>query len=180
MGKIRLFIALDLSAKARKKVYKLCDNIKGIRWTKRGQLHLTLSFIGEIDAEMIPQLSGALSRINFSSFDLTLSGTGYLRSNIFFLELDESAALISLKKQIDDVLHQVLEREFDSRNFIPHITLARFKRRLSPTKLKILTQSFAPILPESFAVDKFVLYSSKISMYGAVHTPLKVISARKI
>jgi len=179
MGKKRLFIALDLSDAVRKKIYKICDNIERVHWTRRGQLHLTLSFIGDTDNEMIPQLSEALSRLKFRSFDLTLSGTRFSRSNIFFLVPDESVALILLKKQIDDVLRQVLGLEPDPRDFLAHITLAKFRRRLSSTKRKVLTQVFEPVLPQSFTVDKFVLYSSKIDSSGAVHAPLKVIAAKK-
>ena len=68
MRKTRLFIALNLSAVAQKKVCDICDSIERIRWTKRSQLHLTLSFLGDTDNKMIPQLSEALSRLKFRLF----------------------------------------------------------------------------------------------------------------
>lgn len=179
MEKTRLFIALDLSDPARKKVYEICDGIKGIRWTKRKQLHLTLSFIGDTDNKMIPQLSEALSRLKFKPFDLTISGTGFFRSNIFFLKIDESADLSALKKRIDVILNEILGYEPDKCKFIPHITLARFKRPLSSGKARFLTQVFAPVSLEKFSIDKFILYSSETESNGAIHTPLKVISANK-
>lgn len=178
MEKKRLFIALNLSDAARKKVYTICDSIERIHWTKHDQLHLTLSFIGNTDIEMIPQLSTALSRLKFEPFNLTISGTGFFRSNIFFLELEESTALTELKKQIDDVLYQVLKLKPDLRDYIAHITLARLKKRLSSRKLKFLTEAFDPLSHESFTVNEFILYSSKTVSSGAVHTPLKTIPAQ--
>ncbi len=179
MEKTRLFIALDLPAATQEKVYKICNDIKGIRWIKRGQLHLTLCFIGDTNFEMIQQLSDALKRLNFRSFDLIISRAKFFRAGIFSLELEKSAALISLKEQIDNILHQVSGLEFDLRVFLPHITLARFKRRLSSTKLKILTQSFEPLFHENFTVDKLILYSSKTSLNGAIYSQLAVVNAIK-
>jgi 2'-5' RNA ligase len=179
MNKKRLFTAIDLPDTVNKKICKACGNIDGVRWTKPEQMHLTLSFIGDTDIEMIPRLSEALDRLQFTAFELTISGTGFFRSGIFFLKLEESPALTALKKQIDGVLGEVLGYEPDARAFIPHITLARFKRRLSGAKQKLLTQEFESIFPVSFSVDKFILYSSKLSSQGAIHTPSKTVSAQK-
>ena len=180
MEKTRLFIALDLPVVSRRKVYKICDGIDGVRWTKRGQLHLTLSFLGDTGNKIIPQLSEALSSLKFKPFELTISDTGFFRSNIFFLEIEESAALNNLKEQIDDALYKIPELKASSRDFIPHITLARFKKRLSSGKIKFLTQAFAPILPEKFTVDNFILYSSKTNSDGAIHTPLKTVDREEV
>jgi 2'-5' RNA ligase len=179
MNKKRLFTAIDLPDAISGKIRKVCDNITGVRWTKPEQMHLTLSFIGDTDIEMIPRLSEALGRLQFTAFELTISGTGFFRSGIFFLKPEESPALTALKKQIDTVLNEVLEYEPDIRDFIPHITLARFKRRLSGTKQRLLTQEFESIFPVSLSVDKFILYSSKLNSEGAIHVSLELVSAQE-
>jgi len=179
MDKKRLFTAIDLPDAVSGKIRKLCGNINGVRWTKPEQLHLTLTFIGDTDVEMIPRLSEALERLDFTAFDLSISGTGFFRSGIFFLKLEEAAALTALKKQIDTVLNEVLEYEPDARDFMPHITLAKFKRRLPGAKQEFLTREFKSIFPEKFSVDKFILYGSRLDSQGAVHTPLKTVAAQK-
>jgi RNA 2',3'-cyclic 3'-phosphodiesterase len=176
MTKKRLFIAIDLSDAVREQVYRVCDGIKDVRWTKRGQLHLTLRFIGDTDVDKIPQLVDALSKLDFSSFGLTMFETGFFRPNIFFLSLEESAELLDLKKRIDILLEEVLDMPQETRSFIPHITLSRLKKRLSPPKLKALKQSFAPIFPETFTVNKITLYASELNSNGAIHTPFKIVA----
>jgi 2'-5' RNA ligase len=172
MQRKRLFIAIDLPAENSREIYKICENIKGIRWTKKEQLHLTLYFIGNTDVEIIPQLSEKLSALKFPSFELTVSGTGFFRSNIFFLELDDSEILNCLKAQIDSVVSKILGIEPSPCDFVPHITIARFKHRLSFKKSDSLEQKFEKILPQKFTVNKFTLYESKTYPNGAVHTPL--------
>ncbi len=177
MNKKRLFIAVDLSDAVQKNIYRVCNDIKGIRWTKRGQLHLTLRFIGDTPDDKVTQLSKAMDLLDFSAFDLTVSGTGFFRPNIFFLSLDEAEALSVLKKRIDDLLNNVLDMEYEKRDFVPHITLSRLKKRLSPVEKAALQTSFAPIIPERFSVDRITLYASELNSEGAIHTPLKIVSS---
>jgi 2'-5' RNA ligase len=178
MTKKRLFIAVDLSDAVKKNIYRICNDIKGIRWTKRGQLHLTLRFIGDTPEDKVTQLSKAMDSLDFSAFDLTVSGTGFFRPNIFFLSLDEVEALSVLKKQIDDLLNNMLDMESEKRDFVPHITLSRLKKRLSSAEKAALQTSFSPIFPEGFSVDRVTLYASELKPDGAVHTPLKIVSSR--
>lgn len=179
MDKKRLFTAIDLPKEVKRKIRKVCDSISEVRWTKPEQLHLTLSFIGDTDTEMIPLLSERLERLRFAAFDLCISGAGFFHSGVFYLKLEESTVLSSLKRHIDTVLYEVLEYEADNRLFMPHITLARFKRRLSAAKQKRLEETFESIFPVSFMVDEFILYSSKLSSQGAVHTPIRTATAQK-
>ena len=178
ISKKRLFIALDLPPVNSEEIYGICESIKGIRWTKREQLHLTLAFLGSTNIEVIPLLIEKLDTISFKPFNLNISDTSFFRSRIFYLDLDKSAALTALKQQIDEVLLKVLGMEPSTVKFIPHITLARFKRRLSPRKYEIITHAFEPVLPESFMVDKFLLYESKTYSSGAVHNKLKEFPAK--
>jgi 2'-5' RNA ligase len=176
MEKARLFIAIDLPAGIREKIYRVCAGIGGVRWTKQEQLHLTLSFLGDTDVEMLPPLSETLGRLDFEPFKLTLTGTGLFRPGVFFLEVSESARLLALKEQVDEVLYNVLGLEPAARSFVPHITLARFKKRPSSAKSGILTRAFEPLFPLTFELEKFVLYRSRLNSDGAIHTALKEIS----
>ena len=173
----RLFIALDIPPASSNEIYGICEGIKGIRWTKREQLHLTLAFLGGTDIEVIPQLAEELSTVRFAPFNLTISGTSFFRYRIFYLDLNNSVALNTLKKQIDESVFKISGLEPSTKTFIPHITLARFKQRLSLKKYEALTHAFEPVLPVSFAVNKFLLYESKTYSSGAVHSKLKEINA---
>lgn len=172
----RLFIALDLPPASSNEIYGICESIKGIRWTKREQLHLTLAFLGSTDIEIIPRLAEELSSVRFEPFELAISGTSFFRSKIFYLDLNESVVLNSLKKQIDESVFKVLGLEPSTKDFIPHITLARLKHRLSSKKYETLTHVFEQVLPVTFTVNKFILYESKTYSSGAVHCRLKEVN----
>jgi 2'-5' RNA ligase len=177
MLKKRLFIALDLPLSGSNGICGVCENIKGIRWTKREQLHLTLAFLGNTDVEIIPQLIEELNTICFKPFELTVSGTSFFRSRIFYLNLNNSPHLTALKKQIDNAVFKILEIEPSSKAFIPHITLTRLKQQLPSSKQENLLNAFGPVLPVNFTVNRFLLYESKTCPSGAVHNKLKEISS---
>ena len=82
-----------------------------------------------------------------------------------------------MKKQIDDLLKSVLDMDYEKRDFVPHITLSRLKKRLSLAEKAALQTSFAQIFPERFSVDRVTLYASELKPDGAVHTPLKIVSS---
>lgn len=166
----RLFIAVDLSDPARNAIFRVCRELPEYRWTKQEQLHLTLRFIGDIDTSIIPGLCASLSEIKFNNFELIMTGTGFFRPSIFFLALEQSESLNSLKGKVDSVLTDVTGMPVETREFVPHITLTRFKRRQNRQKLERLESAFAPVFPIRFEVDSMTLYASELTPRGAIHT----------
>ena len=173
----RLFIAVDLSEPARNEIFRVCRDIPEYRWTRREQLHLTLRFIGDTDTAVIPDLCAALSEIKFNKFELKMTGTGFFRPSVFFLAMEQSGALSALKNKVDSVLMDVTGMPGENREFVPHITLTRFKRRQNKRKLEHLDKAFAPLFPIRFEVDSMTLYASELTPHGAIHTVEGVFKA---
>jgi len=82
---LRVFVALDLPVQAkailRQTVQELADALpSGIRWADPAGMHLTLKFLGDVDAGLIPDvlasMEGASTRFESSSLSLGLSGLG--------------------------------------------------------------------------------------------------------
>lgn len=177
MSEKRLFVAVDISDAAREAISRVCRGIPEYRWTRRDQLHLTLRFIGNINSAYIPELCSALSDIEFSKLQLTMTGTGFFRPSIFFLDLEQSPSLEALKRKVDSVLADLLSMPKEQRDFVPHITLSRFKRRQNRRKIERLENAFAPIFPMNFEVGAMTLYASELTPGGAVHTVEGVFAA---
>ena len=177
MPEKRLFIAVDLSDPARDAIFRVCRELPEYRWTRPGQLHLTLRFIGDTDTAVIPGLCAALSEIRFNKFELTMTGTGFFRPSIFFLSLEQSGALNTLKQKVDSALTDLIGMPGENREFVPHITLTRFKRRRNKRKLEHLENAFAPVFPVRFEVDSMTLYASDLTPHGAIHTVEDVFKA---
>lgn len=47
----RLFVGLEIPENSRVALSKLDPRVRGLRWLPAEQLHLTMSFIGDVDAE---------------------------------------------------------------------------------------------------------------------------------
>ena len=88
----RIFVGLDLSKYFVSTIRMIRSTIKDkrqfIKWVTGRNLHLTLSFIGQLNPDQIKNLSEQLQEIsNRNTFDIIVSGTG------FFLHEDSPRAL---------------------------------------------------------------------------------------
>ena len=73
---MRLFVGIALPAQAREALARLAGGIRGARWVASENLHLTLRFIGDVDADMAEDLDAALGVVRVPPFSLALSGVG--------------------------------------------------------------------------------------------------------
>lgn len=82
--------------------------------------------------------------------------------------MEKSDEMLSLKKKIDSQLSRI-GIEPEKRKFSPHITLARFRKKPSLTRVAdFLAGNSLFSLPE-FSVAEFHLYSSVLTSKGAIH-----------
>ena len=129
----RLFIAIDMSESIRRKIAWLDIPAAGVvRVTPPDDLHITLHFIGEVPVSLSDVLQTRLRSVTASSFVVELSGVGAFanrgRPEILWAGIVQSAELLSLRAAVGDVLKS-LEIRLDDREFNPHVTVARMKRR---------------------------------------------------
>ena len=73
--------------------------------------------------------------------------------------------VVALAAKVERALQQVgLEPE--KRAFMPHVTLARWNRR-NAEAVKAFLRRNSDLHSEPFAVDRFILFESKLSRHGA-------------
>jgi len=173
---VRLFIAIDFSEEIISAVSTIAAGIKAPKWVSPEQLHLTLKFIGDYPDDEVDKLISVLRRITFPAFSLTLSGTGFFpgvsHPQVFWLGVESSAALNGLKREIEDLLAVECNIGRDEREFIPHVTLARFNRGGVPELTARLREAFSGLQGKKFSCDKFTLFSSRLTSAGAIHQAL--------
>src|SRR5688572_7909729 len=75
MGK-RLFIALELPERCRERLSDLGTPMRGVRWLRADQLHLTLAFLGDVSAGAETNLREKLSEVRVPPFLLPIEGVG--------------------------------------------------------------------------------------------------------
>jgi 2'-5' RNA ligase len=123
---MRLFYALWPDDATRTELVQVQTNFHG-RLTRYENLHITLAFLGEQPASLLPDLKDILEHLPKSAMTLTLDRLGYFQKNrIAWAGMHNPPdALFTLQSELAQAL---LRRNvsFDSRAaFKPHVTLAR-------------------------------------------------------
>lgn len=173
----RLFVAADLPHQAAMAIAEWQQRELAEREDVRvaASLHLTLCFLGDVAVARVPTLVAALERVRFGRIELEAGEVIFLPERgarrVIALELvDEAGALAALQRDVAATLAGLGLYKPEKRPFLPHVTVARFRRQGHPFSLQNVN------VPR-FCVDQVVLYSSLLERGGAVHTPLHVFHA---
>lgn len=130
---IRLFTAIDLPLEQKKTLHSLAQKLSGVRVTPEEQLHLTLNFIGDVDATLLHKLRTECLAITLPSFSLRLEGMGTFpprgTPRILWIGLSPCPPLMQLQQALRKKITETGIFQ-EKRAFQPHITLARIKKVL--------------------------------------------------
>jgi 2'-5' RNA ligase len=178
----RLFVAIDLPESTRQLLVALDPHIRGVRWTDAAQMHLTLSFLGEVPDEIDLALREKLAVIEFGAFFLPIVGVGTFSAKgalkIIWIGVGKAHPhLFQIYKRVQEAALAVgLEPEL--RPWHPHITLARC-RDVSAQSLRKFLRTNAEFESGIIRIEAFHLYSSKLTPSGPVHTRELTVHCRE-
>jgi RNA 2',3'-cyclic 3'-phosphodiesterase len=171
-GRLRLFVACDLPTEVERAVAAWQREEFGRREDVRvaTTLHLTLAFLGNVEAARVPDLVRILGGIGWRRADCRLREPLFLpahgKRRVVALELDDpSGALRRLQVEVSSQLAAEGLYEPEDRPWLPHVTVARFRHPGHPFSLQNVNIG-------EFGVVRMVLYSSHLERAGAVHTPV--------
>lgn len=173
----RLFIAIDLPAAHRDLLGELQEPVRGVRWTPPEQLHLTLRFLGDTEAEPQRVLTRHLEHVRVEPFILPLEGIGVFppRGQPHTIWAGVGRAhprLFQLRQQIDDAL-LAAGLNIDLRTFVAHITIGRCVGT-KPGAVTAFLHKLKDFAGAPFQVDRFTLTSSELTPDGPIHRPERV------
>jgi RNA 2',3'-cyclic 3'-phosphodiesterase len=176
----RLFIAIDIPDALARTLGDLDPNLRGVRWLPPEQVHLTLSFVGDVSEESEARLGENLKAIRFSAFFLPLAGMGAFpakgRPNVIWISVGPGHPhLFQLHKRVQDAA-LAAGLEADLRPWHPHITLARC-RDVSRESISRFLKANVDLDAGMFRVESFALYSSELKPEGSIHRRELVIQA---
>ena len=168
-GVRRLFFALwpneVLQAQFHRLGGELIGNGRGRRLPQES-LHITLAFLGSVDAERQACLERESAAIQAPAFTLTLDRAGYRpRSEILWAGGTPPRELIELVGGLNRAL-TACGFHPDTRPFHAHVTLARNVRLRGRLREQ-------PIKPLAWRVNEFVLAESKTRPEGARYEVLR-------
>ncbi|MCI1965294.1 MAG: RNA 2',3'-cyclic phosphodiesterase [Oscillospiraceae bacterium] len=177
-----MFIAVALSPEIRDTLEDVIQRLRPCcesgRFTKAENLHLTLTFLGEVSAAKAELAREAMDAVSVFPFPLHVGGFGYFRrqsGDIFWAGVERSEPLSFLHRQLSS---QLRSRGFslERRGFRPHLTLAR------QAALKQEYDHGAFVVPAAkMLVEKITLFQSERPGGKLCYTPVyeKMLSQEK-
>lgn len=167
----RLFVSIDLPPAVKRELAEICLGLPGARWVADEQIHLTLRFIGEVDAGVFQGIREGLAEIRGSAFALRLVGIGFFpprrQPHVLWAGVEPVEPVVALRNRVESLLVR-LGIDPEGRKFSPHVTMARL-RNTEPAKLTGYLAGNALFASSEFEVDAFHLYSSVLTNKGAIH-----------
>lgn len=170
---VRLFVALELREDVRQSIRELIARLKplapGARWVRPEGMHVTLKFIGHVAGDQLDPIRQALRQIRSPQpVDLRFRGVGFFpndkRPRVIWCGIEASPNLAPLANQVERAL-EALGIAPESRDFVPHLTLARFSRpakmiELARTALEMQNQEFGTAREQEFYLFESILRPS--------------------
>lgn len=181
---IRAFIAIDLPQQIKSTFLAINESLKirhstKIRWVNVQNIHLTLKFLGHINANLVASITDSMSSAteDINPFNLCLGHLMLLPTphNPKTLSMSVSGDLTILRQVQESVERQIGALGFakNQRVFRPHITIARFKDNLSTISHKRI-QEEAILQDKTWTVTELVLIKSTFTPNGPIYQKLCV------
>lgn len=158
----RLFTGLEIPPQVALDLQVMQGGIPGARWMDPANYHLTIRFIGDIEAGLAHEVASGLGGVAFKPFRLRLKGVGIFGGNkphSLFAGVEDNPELKRLH-DLHERLCQVLGLPAEPRKFLPHVTLARLKDA-EPQALQRWVEVHSLYSTPAFDVNAFVLFSSR-------------------
>jgi RNA 2',3'-cyclic 3'-phosphodiesterase len=139
MPHIRTFIAVDVSPEVSSRIDELIGQLRSAdakaTWTKPGNVHLTLKFLGDTDEKRIPDVCRVLADVarQVLPFQLRVHGAGAFpsvrRPRTVWVGVTEGEQEVCA---LADAVERALQAEGfprETRQFSPHVTVGRVRER---------------------------------------------------
>ena len=183
---IRSFIAIDLHDATRQGLAAVQEQLRqsraGVRWVKPSSIHLTLKFLGNIQAVQMEDIALAVAQEIRDHPPITLGAAGLgafpsrRKPRVIWIGMEgEVQRLTRIQARVENAL-EPLGFVREKRPFRPHLTIGRVKDR---RRLQSLIDVMAELkIPEfdSFDVTEIILYKSDLRPTGAIYTKLHRMS----
>jgi 2'-5' RNA ligase len=166
MSAARLFVALVPPATVQTELAELAAPLMGARWTPAANIHLTLRFIGETEAEKQARFEEALARVRVEPFILPVGGVGTFTgrgpARVLWAGVGNGhTRLYQLRKQVDEAL-LAIDSTVPMPGFHPHFTIARLDPEHEAKAVALFVEQHAKAEAPPFRVTEFQLMASEL------------------
>jgi len=155
-----------------------------VRWVKPENLHITLKFLGNMDAENIPAVKSALGACagEVRAFALDVAGIDVIPNprypRVVYAGLEgDLDRMKSLTAGIENAMAELgFKRE--ERDFLPHLTLGRVKSFKAKSRLMMKIREYQNREIGRLEAGSVFLMKSELHPKGAIYTTLAEIKLR--
>jgi len=189
---VRCFIAIELPEEVKAGLRDIQAKLKSggsapVKWVDPYSVHLTLKFLGGVDAAKISPIAAAMDEAarGIAPFSLKVEGLGAFpnlrRVQVVWVGVSgEVDRLADLQQRLENNLAQ-LGFAPENRRFTPHLTLARVRDRASLAEREGLGQLIAGTefgAASSFPVKEVSLMKSQLTREGALYSRLSAAALK--
>lgn len=147
------------------------------KWVHGQDFHITVRFLGGVNAKKLSDIKRLLKNIEQSPLHLKMSGLNFFgkedQPRVMYAEIERNQEVLDFKQQVDDYL-ETIEIEKEKRPYRPHITIAK---KWGKGKLHLSKEALENKLEEprtfSFGVEQLNLYRihpSREQKYEVIET----------
>jgi RNA 2',3'-cyclic 3'-phosphodiesterase len=177
---MRLFVALDLPDAVRRALAELIAQLKptsrATRWVRPESMHVTLKFLGNVDAQKLDSISAVLATIHSAQpVELHFRALGFFpnefKPRVIWSGIEATPNLLQLAAAVETSL-QPVGFDPESRAFVPHLTLARMNSSRSLEDLVRAADAMKSYDFGSARETEFHLFESVLKPSGAEYKKL--------
>lgn len=183
---VRLFVAVTVPEGAKAKMAEAQAALRrvlpdrNVRWARREQFHLTLRFLGDVEAAQVEALDEALRNAcrGFGALQLRAQGVGFFPNEryprVVWVGVQDEAEQLPRLQQVVEAATDAFTTEKKEERFTGHLTLARIKgiRREEAEVLAQVATGMADRLFGQWTGYRVELMRSELLPQGARHTCL--------
>ena len=169
----RLFVAIDLPEALTNVLSEMNPHLPGVRWLRPDQIHLTVSFLDNVESIAEETLREKLAAVRFTAFFMPVVGVGTFpakgKPNVIWAGVGRGhPQLFHVYKRVQEAA-LAAGLEPDLRAWHPHITFARC-RDVTPNAIRPFLKEHAEFDAGLVRVASFALYSSIPGPLGSAYT----------
>jgi RNA 2',3'-cyclic 3'-phosphodiesterase len=179
----RVFAAIELPSNVQKRIQKQIQQLQAAvpgnkaSWSRTENIHLTVKFFGNVLPKKIVRISEAASRVvnQVSKFKIEIGKTGAFpkvsQPRVLWIGVEDPTGELARLHELFETECAVEGFDRETRDFSPHLTIARLRR---PEGTKALAETNQILGFESLSVDvnELVVFRSEPSGKGSKYTAL--------
>jgi 2'-5' RNA ligase len=182
MERVRAFLALDISEEVRREIgefEKEIDSVGAdIKLVETENLHVTMKFLGEIDAGVLEKVYDVMRGLREEKFVMKVEGVGVFPNwrvaRVVWVGIGEGRErVIEIQRKLDSGLAGLgFGRE---RDFVPHITVGRVRSPRNRDRLLQVLENYRGRKFGSCVAERLVLKMSQLTPKGPIYSDLREV-----